>query len=409
MTCGDKFNKNCPTGGSRLTPEEVDGRGALPRCRRPDCNCVVTGDACTAGHRQNPAEYAEQARTQIAAVRQKRADTLARPLGVRGLDKSWPQEAQTALEWAEAAGDPQLVAAAWAEKVRSMAPHGVVRVSAGGQLTRGVLPPVFIQNALRRTHRAIKEQMATGAPPEPTPTADEVPVTTVLNLATGKEQTFFCPPEEAVVAAFEQAGGNWNTWQYQKWIDHPERQLGSVSVACGDFTALRTSTARLVGAAQHLRVLQAAHDHWRQREEREPTTAQMVEERLMAALSDPVVVPLLREALAEGITTALQRSRAAWEVDQEEQDAERPQAEKDRSFHMQQRARELAEMHGGAEQLAQVTSWERQVEAAEGRCPDCHQDMNSFSGNEGIPALLYCPHCVDTAYDFDGSVLGHFE
>lgn len=41
MTCGDKFNKNCPTGGTRVRPEEVAGR---LQCRNPLCRAVLLGD-----------------------------------------------------------------------------------------------------------------------------------------------------------------------------------------------------------------------------------------------------------------------------------------------------------------------------------------------------------------------------
>lgn len=50
MTCGDKFNKNCPTGGSRVDPEEVDGRAT---CDRPGCGKKLRGDGrCVDGHVQ---------------------------------------------------------------------------------------------------------------------------------------------------------------------------------------------------------------------------------------------------------------------------------------------------------------------------------------------------------------------
>lgn len=54
MTCGDKFNKNCPTGGSRVDPEEVDGR---PLCDHPGCGKRLQGDGtCVDGHRQRSAD-----------------------------------------------------------------------------------------------------------------------------------------------------------------------------------------------------------------------------------------------------------------------------------------------------------------------------------------------------------------
>lgn len=54
MTCGDKFNKNCPTGGSRVDPTEVDGRA---RCIHAHCGLPLWGDGtCLAGHSQEQRE-----------------------------------------------------------------------------------------------------------------------------------------------------------------------------------------------------------------------------------------------------------------------------------------------------------------------------------------------------------------
>lgn len=50
MTCGDKFNKNCPTGGTRVEPAEADGR---PLCDHPGCGKKLRGDGtCVDGHVQ---------------------------------------------------------------------------------------------------------------------------------------------------------------------------------------------------------------------------------------------------------------------------------------------------------------------------------------------------------------------
>lgn len=51
MTCGDKFNKNCPSGGTRVEPEEADGR---PLCDHPGCGkrVIGTGERCADGHVQ---------------------------------------------------------------------------------------------------------------------------------------------------------------------------------------------------------------------------------------------------------------------------------------------------------------------------------------------------------------------
>ena len=60
----------------------------------------------------------------------------------------------------------------------------------------------------------------------------------VLNLGTGKHVTYSLPPEEAVVAAYEQNRGNFNTWQYAAFADHPKARRGQYSVSCGDFAAI---------------------------------------------------------------------------------------------------------------------------------------------------------------------------
>ena len=63
-------------------------------------------------------------------------------------------------------------------------------------------------------------------------------MTKVLNLATSEYITYSIPPEEAVVAAYEQSRGNWNTWQYPTFAEHLEARRGEYSVSCGDFAAI---------------------------------------------------------------------------------------------------------------------------------------------------------------------------
>lgn len=63
MTCGDKFNQNCPTGGTRVEPAEVAGR---PQCRNPLCRAVLRGDGtcpqgCPQGAPDETAPVAEAA------------------------------------------------------------------------------------------------------------------------------------------------------------------------------------------------------------------------------------------------------------------------------------------------------------------------------------------------------------
>jgi len=42
-------------------------------------------------------------------------------------------------------------------------------------------------------------------------------------------------------------------------------------------------------------------------------------------------------------------------------------------------------------------------------CPFCNTKFNSFSGNEGIPAGLYCPNCLNAIYDEEGNILCQLE
>jgi hypothetical protein len=57
-------------------------------------------------------------------------------------------------------------------------------------------------------------------------------ITDVMNLMTGEVQTYTCSPEEAVIAAYAQSLGDWNTWDYnEKYKDKVE--YAQFSVACG--------------------------------------------------------------------------------------------------------------------------------------------------------------------------------
>lgn len=66
---------------------------------------------------------------------------------------------------------------------------------------------------------------------------------TIMNLATGKTADYTCSPREAVIAAYAQARGDHNTWDYATRYGH----LVTVStsghtVSCGDFAAYVTPT-----------------------------------------------------------------------------------------------------------------------------------------------------------------------
>lgn len=41
--------------------------------------------------------------------------------------------------------------------------------------------------------------------------------------------------------------------------------------------------------------------------------------------------------------------------------------------------------------------------------PKCQTKLAHFSGLEHIPEHLYCPECLDKAYDYDGKVLFDLE
>lgn len=69
---------------------------------------------------------------------------------------------------------------------------------------------------------------------------------TVYNLDKDITKEFWLSPERAVVAAYEQDRGNYNTWDYPKPQDHPKFKLHPKPdndplfreyVSCGDWTA----------------------------------------------------------------------------------------------------------------------------------------------------------------------------
>lgn len=63
-------------------------------------------------------------------------------------------------------------------------------------------------------------------------------VTHVYNLGSNAEpQMYTLPPREAVLAAYAQSLGDWNTWDYATKYGHLI-EYGRVSVVCGDFSAL---------------------------------------------------------------------------------------------------------------------------------------------------------------------------
>ncbi len=64
-------------------------------------------------------------------------------------------------------------------------------------------------------------------------------LTTVHDLSSCTEQAYSCSPREAVVAAYAQSRGDWNTWDYETKYAHLVRYSGTNNrtVSCGDFAA----------------------------------------------------------------------------------------------------------------------------------------------------------------------------
>lgn len=62
--------------------------------------------------------------------------------------------------------------------------------------------------------------------------------TTVVNLRTGAEQIYTTDAVSAVIAAYAQARGDYNTWDYrQRYEALVTRGPSGRTVACGDFAA----------------------------------------------------------------------------------------------------------------------------------------------------------------------------
>jgi hypothetical protein len=62
--------------------------------------------------------------------------------------------------------------------------------------------------------------------------------TSVLNLSTGQEQIYTCPAKVAVICAYAQSLGDWNTWDYDNKYSHLLRE-GKETWGCGDFCSLK--------------------------------------------------------------------------------------------------------------------------------------------------------------------------
>lgn len=159
MTCGDKFNRNCPTGGTRVTPEEVGGR---PTCIHPGCGKPLQGDGtCVYGHSQNPAELARQ---MVAEVRENPRESAKHML-------SWLSAAVDTLAVAERADDPALLAeieAAMPPKLRPLLEqareHGDLRLA-------DIVGREHVKRALEVAAASGQEVCLEGAPADTAPFA----------------------------------------------------------------------------------------------------------------------------------------------------------------------------------------------------------------------------------------------
>lgn len=61
-------------------------------------------------------------------------------------------------------------------------------------------------------------------------------MTSVFNLATGESRFYTCSPEEAVIAAFAQERGDWETWNYRRRYAYHVRK-SQHGVSCGNWVA----------------------------------------------------------------------------------------------------------------------------------------------------------------------------
>ena len=63
---------------------------------------------------------------------------------------------------------------------------------------------------------------------------------TVMNLSTQHKQIYTCPPDQAVVAAYAQSTGDFNTWDYDTKYNHL-LEYGKCTILCGDFSVFKDS------------------------------------------------------------------------------------------------------------------------------------------------------------------------
>ena len=60
----------------------------------------------------------------------------------------------------------------------------------------------------------------------------------VVNLSTRQELIYTCSPEDAVIAAYAQERGDYNTWQYKERYGHLLEE-GKHTFLCGDWSVMK--------------------------------------------------------------------------------------------------------------------------------------------------------------------------
>ena len=61
---------------------------------------------------------------------------------------------------------------------------------------------------------------------------------TVMNLSTQEKLIYTCSPKQAVIAAYAQSKGDYNTWNYEINYGHLLEE-GKLTFLCGDFSAFK--------------------------------------------------------------------------------------------------------------------------------------------------------------------------
>ena len=61
--------------------------------------------------------------------------------------------------------------------------------------------------------------------------------TEVVNLKTLEKRVYALPPRDAVIAAYAQEHGDYNSWDYQKYESLVT--VGFITVACGNWCAMK--------------------------------------------------------------------------------------------------------------------------------------------------------------------------